>query len=125
MNNRILKVLEKVSKLNDIFEWEVKDDTIFVCYKTPNNISTRHSYIFEDKHTSELIELERDIAKIEYNKSSQRRTDEVILEDFVEQYNELCARFPGVNVYGLEYANTSKVFAEIDHGFGRRVVKEL
>jgi hypothetical protein len=123
MSHRILTVLEKVCKFKDIFEWEVRYGRYIVTHKTPNN--GRHSYDFKHEHDSELLALEREIAKIEYYKGSQYTTDEVILQDFVEQYHELRARFPGVNVYGIESACGARVFAEIDHGYGRRVVKQL
>ena len=125
MNNRILKVLERVSKLNGIFEWEVKDDTIFVYFKTPNNISTRDSYIFSEEHGSELLQLERDIAQIEYERGDQRVNDKKTLQSFVQQYHELRAKFPDVNVYGIESACGARVVAEINHGYGRRVVSKL
>jgi hypothetical protein len=126
MNNRILKVLERVSKLNDIFEWEVKDNTIFVYFKTPNNInSTRDSYIFNEEYGSELLQLERDVAKIEYDNGSQRVKDKKILNSFVQQYHELRAKFPDVKVYGLESACGARVVAEIDHGNGCRVMSKI
>jgi hypothetical protein len=123
MSNRIITVLEKVCKFKDIFEWEVQYGRYIVTYKTPNN--RRHSYDFKHENDSELLALERDIAQIEYERGDQRAIDKKTLQSFVQQYHELRAKFPGVNVYGLESACGARVVAEINHGYGRKVVSKL
>jgi hypothetical protein len=123
MSNRIITVLEKVSKLKDIFEWEVQCGRYFVCYKTSND--RKDSFQFKDENDSELWALESDVARIEYINGEQRNTDEKTLHNFVEQYRELAAHFPDVKIYSAGSTCREQVFAEIDHGDGRRVVKKL
>jgi hypothetical protein len=123
MSNRILTVLEKVCKFKDVFELDVKHGRYHVSFKTPND--RRHSYQFKDDTDSELLALERDVAKIEYDNGSQRVKDKKILNSFVQQYHELRLKFPDVKVYGLESACGARVIAEIDHGYGCRVMSKI
>jgi hypothetical protein len=123
MSNRIITVLEKVCKFKDIFEWEVQYGGYIVSYKIPND--RRHSFEFKDENDSELLGLERAIAQIEYERGDQRAIDKKTLQSFVQQYHELRAKFPDVNVYGLESACGARVVAEINRGYGRRVVSKL
>jgi len=123
MSNRILTVLEKVCKFKDIFELDVKHGRYHVSYKTPND--RRHSYQFKDDNDSELLALEGDVACIEYERGDQRVKDKKILNSFVQQYHELRAKFPDIKVYGLGTPCGARVVAEIDHGYGCRVMSKI
>jgi len=121
--SRILTVLEKVCKFKDIFEWEVQGGRYIVRYKIPND--RRHSYQFKDDNDSELLALERDVACLEYERGGKRAIDKKILNSFVQQYHELRAKFPDIKVYGLGTPCGARVVAEIDHGYGCRVMSKI